>query len=224
LSARAEDRLRTASDEIAAATGARCVPIPLDVGDGPAIVAAAGRVHQELGGLDILVANAGGPPPGTFDELGEDELQRAFNLTTASAWRLTKASLPLLRAAGGGSIIYITSWSTKEVIDGLLLSNMMRASVVGLAKTLARELGPDNIRVACVAPGSFDTARAREFQGEDVSPEEVKARMRAASPLGRLGDPAELGAAVAFLASEAASYISGVTLVVDGGKVRSISA
>ena len=224
LSARDEGRLRTATEEIAAATGSTCVAVPLDVTDAAAIEAAAALVEQELGGLDILVANAGGPPAGTFAELGEDELQRAFTLTLASAWRLTKAAVPLLRTAGGGSIVYITSWSTKEIIDGLLLSNMVRPAVVGLAKTLSHELGSDNIRVNCVAPGSFDTPRARELQGEDLSAEEIQVRLTAASPLGRIGQPAELGAAVAFLASEAASYISGVTLVVDGGKLRSTSA
>jgi 3-oxoacyl-[acyl-carrier protein] reductase len=201
---------------------------PLDVSDGDAIVAVAQQIENDLGGFDILVANAGGPPPGTFDSFDDEALYNAFTLTTASAWRATKAVLPSMRARGGGAIVYITSITTKEIVDGLLLSNMMRAAVVGMMKTLARELGPDNIRVVCAAPGHHDTPRVQQLDearakttGKSV--EEIRAGMAASIPAGRLGDPLEFGNAVAFLASEAASFISGVSLTVDGGQLRSLS-
>jgi 3-oxoacyl-[acyl-carrier protein] reductase len=222
LSARGEDKLAAAAKDIGGHA------FPLDVTDGDAIAATGRAIEERLGGIDILVANAGGPPPGTFDDFDDAAMLHAFDLTAASAWRATKAVLPSMRARGGGAVVYITSFTTKEVVDGLLLSNMMRAAVVGMAKTLARELASDNIRVLCVAPGHHDTPRVRQLdearataEGKPVA--EIKARMAASIPMGRLGDPLEFGNAVAFLASEAASYISGVTLTVDGGQLRSMS-
>lgn len=228
ISARDETRLARARDEIDGLGGGRCLAAPLDVTDPEALKEQARQIEDVLGGFDILVANAGGPPPGGFDDFDDAALFDAFTLTTASAWRATKAVLPSMRARGGGAVVYITSITTKEVVDGLLLSNMMRAAVVGMAKTLARELAVDNIRVVCVAPGHHDTPRVQQLDAErakaDGTPvEEIQARMAASIPMGRLGDPLEFGNAVAFLASQAASYISGVTLTVDGGQLRSMS-
>jgi 3-oxoacyl-[acyl-carrier protein] reductase len=228
ISARDSDRLAGATTEIDQFSGGRCIGVPLDVTDGDALKAAAAMIESELGGFDILVANAGGPPSGTFDDFDDDALYDAFTLTTASAWRATKAVLESMRARGGGAIVYITSITTKEVVDRLLLSNMMRAAVVGLAKTLARELASDGIRVVCVAPGHHDTPRVQQLdaaraQAEDMPIEAIRARTAASIPAGRLGDPIEFGNAVAFLASDAASYISGVSLTVDGGQLRSMS-
>lgn len=222
VSARGADRLRSVAEEIGGSA------FPLDVSDGDALAATATRITQELGGFDILVANAGGPPPGGFDDFDDAALYDAFTLTTASAWRATKAVLPSMRERGGGAIVYITSITTKEIVDGLLLSNMMRAAVVGMCKTLARELASDGIRVVCVAPGHHDTPRVRQLdearaKAENKPLEEIQKRISASIPRGRLGDPLEFGNAVAFLASEAASFISGVSLTVDGGALRSMS-
>lgn len=222
MSSRNEEKLAAAAKEIGGS------PYPLDVMDAAAIAATARAIEDDLGGFDVLVANAGGPKPGRFDSFDDDDLYEAFTLTTASAWRTTKAVLPTMRARGGGAIVYITSITTKEVVDDLLFSNMMRAAVVGMTKTLARELAADNIRVVCAAPGHHDTPRVQQLdearaKAEGKPVEEIRARMEKAVPLGRLGDPIEFGNAVAFLASEAASFISGVTLTVDGGQLRSIS-
>lgn len=222
MSSRDETKLAAAAKEVGGS------PYPLDVMDGDAIAETAARIEADLGGFDVLVANAGGPKPGRFDTFSDADLYDAFTLTTASAWRTTKAVLPSMRARGGGAIVYITSITTKEVVDDLLFSNMMRAAVVGMTKTLARELAADNIRVVCAAPGHHDTPRVQQLdearaKAEGKPVEEIRARMEKAVPLGRLGDPIEFGNAVAFLASQAASFISGVTLTVDGGQLRSIS-
>lgn len=228
ISARDEKRLATAAAELDDLGAGRCIGVPLDVSDGDALYQRAGEIESELGGFDVLVANAGGPPPGTFDDFDDDVLYDAFTLTTASAWRATKAVLPSMRARGGGALVYITSITTKEIVDGLLLSNMMRAAVVGMVKTLARELASDGVRAVCVAPGHHDTPRVQQLDAARAKAEgtplaEIQARTAANIPSGRLGDPIEFGNAVAFLASDAASFISGVSLTVDGGQLRSMS-
>lgn len=222
MSSRDEAKLTAAAHDIGGH------PYPLDVMDADGILETARKIEADLGGFDVLVANAGGPKPGSFDGFDDDDLYEAFTLTTASAWRTTKAVLPSMRARGGGAIVYITSITTKEIVDGLLFSNMMRAAVVGMTKTLARELAPDNIRVVCAAPGHHDTPRVTQLdearaKAEGKSVDEIRARTTSAVPMGRLGDPLEFGNAVAFLASEAASFISGVSLTVDGGQLRSLS-
>jgi 3-oxoacyl-[acyl-carrier protein] reductase len=227
MSARQSDLLAKEASSLSERTGSRCVAVPLDVTDGNAIAAAAERVAAELGPVDILVANAGGPPPGEFATLGEDHLVAAYNLTTASAWRLTDAVLPAMRARGSGCMIYLTSSSTKEVVPGLLLSNMMRAAVVGLAKTVSKEAGPDGVRVLCVAPGRIETARlqsldrrAAERSGKDI--EDIRRAIQERIPLGRYGSPEEFADVVAFLASPRASYVSGISVLVDGGMLSGL--
>jgi 3-oxoacyl-[acyl-carrier protein] reductase len=222
ISSRNEQDLKAAAVEISEQTGAPCMAVPLDVTDARAIPEAAGRISEELGAIDVLVSNAGGPPPGPFEAFDDEDMFGAFTLTTASAWRLTKAVLPVMRERGSGCLIYLTSGSTKEVIEGLLLSNMMRAAVVGMAKTLSKELGPHGIRALCVAPGRIHTKRLEQLDSNKAertgrTVEDVRNEITAGIPLGRYGDPQEFGDAVAFLASERASYISGVSLVVDGG-------
>jgi 3-oxoacyl-[acyl-carrier protein] reductase len=221
ISSRNASALRQAADDISA------VALPLDVTDAAAISSTAQRVEQELGPVDILVSNAGGPPAGSFDDLDDDALQGAFELTTASAWRLAKAVVPSMKERRTGCLVFLTSASTKEVIPGLLLSNMMRAAVVGMAKTLSKELGPHGVRVLCVAPGRIETKRlvqldtgTAEKTGKSI--EEVKSESEARIPLGRYGSPSEFGDTVAFLASERASYITGVSLVVDGGMLSGV--
>ncbi|MEA2486184.1 MAG: 3-oxoacyl-[acyl-carrier protein] reductase [Actinomycetota bacterium] len=206
ISARDEGKLQRAATQIAGPDD-RCIALPLDVTDAGAITAVAAEVELQLGPIDILIANAGGPPAGTFDDFDDDALHGAFELTAASAWRLADAVIPSMKERATGVIVFITSSSTKEPIAGLLLSNMMRPAVVGMAKTLSKELGPHGIRVLCVAPGRIETPRTQALGHSGVE----------AIPLGRIGQPAEFGDVVAFLASPRASYVTGVSLLVDGG-------
>lgn len=182
---------------------------------------------ERFGGVDVLVTNAGGPPAGTFDRFDDDDWQRAFELTLMSAVRLIRRAIPEMRARGGGSIVVMTSSSIKQPIPNLLLSNVMRAGVAALAKTLADELSGDNIRVNTLVPGRIATQRIEELdranaerQGVDV--ETITRQQLANIPMGRYGDPAEFAAGAVFLASAAASYITGATLQVDGGMIRSL--
>jgi 3-oxoacyl-[acyl-carrier protein] reductase len=214
ISARDETRLREAASQIDSDGGGRCIAIPLDVTDVAAIGSAAAEVESQLGPIEILVANAGGPPSGSFDSFDDDALHRAFDLTAASAWRLVASVISPMKERGSGVILFITSSSTKEMIPGLLLSNMMRPAVVGMAKTLSKELGPHGVRVVCVAPARIETPRTRALGHGGTE----------SIPLGRLGRPQELGDVVAFLVSERASYVTGVTLLVDGGASNGLLA
>jgi 3-oxoacyl-[acyl-carrier protein] reductase len=228
ISSRDETTLKEAASEIESGDR-RCVPVPLDVTDAGAIDRAHAAVVDALGPVDVLVANAGGPPPGRFDALDDETMRGAFNLTTASAWRLAQAVLPAMKERGSGVIIFLTSTSTKEVVEGLLLSNMMRAAVVGMAKTMSKELGPLGIRVLCVAPGRISTKRLQQLDSDRASRtgetlEEVGRSWAEKIPLGRYGDPQEFGEVVAFAASDRAAYVTGTTLMVDGGLSNSTHA
>ncbi len=225
VSARREDLL----DEVVSSLGGGARAYALDLTDERAIYATAEKIETELGPIEILVANAGGPPPGTFQTTSADDLRTGVELTLGSAWHLAKVAAPQMERAGGGVIVFITSWSTKEIIEGLLLSNMLRAAVTGLAKTMSKELGPKGIRVICVAPGRIDTERIEELDALTAeragkTMEETRAASVARVPLGRYGRPEEIGDVITFLASERASYISGVTVVVDGGQLNMVGA
>jgi 3-oxoacyl-[acyl-carrier protein] reductase len=181
------------------------------------------EARAKLGGLDILVVNAGGPPPGTFESTPLESWEVAFKLTLMSAVRLVKAALPDLKKSGQGRIVFITSVSVRQPIGNLALSNSLRAGVTGMAKTLSREVAPDAITVNCLAPDTILTDRMRQLAaaaGGDVE-EELK-RRAAATPMKRLGDPAEFGAACAFLCSRQAGYITGQTIGVDGGALLGV--
>jgi 3-oxoacyl-[acyl-carrier protein] reductase len=176
------------------------------------------RTLQAFGGIDIVVWNSGGPPPGPAAELTDERLEAAFELLLLPAVRLVRLTLPHLTKSGAGRLVFITSAAVKEPTAHLALSNTIRPGVTGYAKTLARELGPAGITVNCVAPGRIDTPRMAELYGEGgPAPEEV-----AQIPLGRLGRPREFGDVVCFLASERASYVTGTTLLVDGGISRGL--
>lgn len=225
VSSRDEQVLKQTAAEIAEQTGATSIAVALDVTDRDAIDDAAGRVADELGPVDILVSNSGGPPPGPFTDIDDDTMVGAFALTTASAWRLTKAVVPAMLERGSGVLVYLTSGSTKEYTPNLLLSNMMRPAVVGMMKTISKELGPRGIRALCVAPGRIETKRLQQLdelaaQRTGKSVEEVRAGLQATIPLGRYGEPREFGDVVAFLASEKASFLNGVSVVVDGGMLN----
>jgi 3-oxoacyl-[acyl-carrier protein] reductase len=224
---RQADTLERAAAEIAGATGGRVVPIVADVARGEDVARLIATAVKELGGLDILVTNTGGPRSGPFEAIDDREWDDALASLLMSVVRLSREALSHMRARGGGRIINITSVSVKQPIEGLALSNAIRAAVTGLAKTLACELAADRILVNCVAPGYTATGRVIELAEaaaarEGATVESVQKRTEARIPLGRMGTPEEFGAAVAFLASDRASYITGVTLQVDGGFVRSL--
>ena len=189
-------------------------------GEPEAVVQAAVDV---LGGLDILVGNAGGPPPGTFQSTALDAWEKGFELTLMSAVRLVKAALPHLKRSDQGRIVFITSISVRQPIPHIVISNAMRAGVTGLAKTLARELAGDRITVNCLAPDAILTDRLKDIaRAQGVDPEEAMRRSAEAAPMKRMGEPAEFGAACAFLCSRQAGYITGQTLGIDGGSLLGV--
>ena len=185
------------------------------------------KVADQFGTIDILVTNAGGPPPGTFDTLENSAWLDAFYLTLLSVVDLCRAVIPYMKANRWGRIINVTSISVKQPVDGLLLSNSLRAGVVGLAKTLSKELGPDNILVNNVCPGFIMTGRIDELanataERTGLSREDVLRDWESTIPLGRIGNTSEFAALVAFLASERASYITGTTIPIDGGAIQGL--
>lgn len=223
ICARGEDALRATADEIVRTTGARVLPVVADVAHREEIERAIAQTVERLGALHIVVANGGGPSPGTFEELDEGDWARAIDSTLMSTVRLFRVALPHLKSAGWGRLLVITSTSAREPIAGLLLSNTLRPAIVGLCKTLAKELGKYRITVNNVGPGTFDTDRItalhqRTAKATGRAIEEVRREAEAQIPLGRVGEPEELARCIAFLCSEAASYVSGQTLLVDGGK------
>lgn len=171
-----------------------------------------------LGGLDVLVVNAGGPPPGTFRDVPLSSWDTAYQLTLMSAVRLVRAALPHLRQSDQARIVFIGSISVRQPIPTLALSNSLRGAVTGLAKTLALELAADRITVNTVAPDAILTDRIRQLAGSEDG---VKA-MAGRTPMGRLGTPEEFAAAVVFLCSRQAAYVTGQTLGVDGGSLRGV--
>jgi len=209
-------------------TGSRIFAIPVDVTKQEDLEAMVAVAAKEFGHIDILVNNAGGPPAGTFETLRDEQWQAAFEQNLLSAVRLTRLVLPFMKQREGGRIINIVSTSVKEPIDGLLLSNAIRMSVVGLAKTLSLEFAPFNITVNNVCPGRFLTDRLREgrtFQEKierGVSEAEILKGIAQDIPMGRIGKPEELATLVAFLASQQAGYITGTTIQIDGGLVRAV--
>ena len=220
--------LEKTAQEIQQATGSRVLAVPTDVTRAEDMEAIVDATVREFGRIDILVNNAGGPPAGKFDSFGDAQWQAAFELNLLSTVRLIRLVLPHMRKTGSGRIITIVSTSVKQPIDGLLLSNAIRSGVVGLAKTLSVELAPDNITVNNVCPGRILTDRLRQIYRinervqQGVSEEAVLKEMAHEIPMGRVGKPEELGAFVAFLASQQAAYITGTTTQIDGGLVRSL--
>jgi 3-oxoacyl-[acyl-carrier protein] reductase len=213
--------------ERAAATvreaGTRVVAHPCDLTNAAQISDVVARSAAELGRLDMLIVNAGGPSPGTFMSLDDDAWHAAFELTMMSAVRLVRAALPHLRDSDAASIVLVSSYSVRQAIPGLTLSNSIRAGISGLAKSLAFELAPQ-IRVNTLLPGNISTdrsielARSRATGGRSV--DDVMAETSAAIPLRRFGTPDEFARAAVFIASPAASYFTGATIPVDGGIIR----
>lgn len=176
------------------------------------------RTVAAFGGIDVVVWNSGGPPAGKAAELTDEQLEAAFELLLLPAVRLVRLALPYLERSDAGRIVAVTSLTVKEPTPHLSLSNALRPGLVGWLKTLSREVGPKGVTVNCVAPGRIDTPRMTELYGEDGPPAEELAQI----PLGRLGTPREFGDVVCFLASDRAAYVSGTTVLVDGGMSRGL--
>ncbi len=209
------------------ALGVRASGIPTDVTDADQLEALFAHVDATFGRLDVLVTNAGGPPAGGFEQLDDAAWSKGYELTLMSTVRAIRLAIPHMRAAGYGRIIVIGSSSVRRPIPGLLLSNAYRPALAGIVKSLAVDLGPEGITVNMVSPGRILTERVQEIdakraesQGIDAS--EVRRASEATIPFGRYGDPVELGAAVAFIASPGASYMTGQSLLIDGGLVPTL--
>jgi 3-oxoacyl-[acyl-carrier protein] reductase len=209
--ARRRDVLERESDRLGALAVRGDVTVP---GDLERVVE---RTIEAFGGIDAVVHNSGGPPRTSALEMDEENIEATVQLLLVSAVRLTALCLPHLERSGHGRIVTVTSSTVKEPVDNLALSNAVRPGVVGWSKTLARELGPKGITVNCIAPGRIDTDRIRE-----VYPDGPTAADLASIPLGRLGTPREIGDLVAFLCSDRGAYVSGATIAVDGGLIRSL--
>jgi 3-oxoacyl-[acyl-carrier protein] reductase len=219
-----EGRIQAAAARLRAG-GGEVIGIAADLAQADECAEMVDQAIHRLGGLDTLVNNAGGPPPGSFAETDEARWRHAFDTLLMSAVRVTRGALPALRD-GGGSVVNLTSLTAKQPIDGLLLSNAFRPAIVGMAKTLSREAAPD-VRVNNIATEHILTDRIREIatfraaQSGRGLDEELRL-WGEETPMGRFGTPQELAAAAVFLASDAASYITGVTLAVDGGLDRGL--
>lgn len=227
IGSRTETDIMEAARVLQQETGTQVLGAVMNATDVDSIVDWALATKTHFGAIDGLVVNAGGPPAGGFDNFTDDDWQAAFELTLLSSVRMIRAVLPSMRERGGGSILTVTSSSVKEPIDILLLSNVMRSGVVSLVKSLSRQLAPERIRVNNLVPGRIDTNRVRSLDQLmadrlDQTMAVQKAYQEARIPWGRYGTIAEFGRAGAFLLSEAASYITGETLIVDGGSMRTV--
>jgi 3-oxoacyl-[acyl-carrier protein] reductase len=222
INGRDEGRLKKASQKINAEIG---TPSDYCVGDAADPAQASLLINEaagKLGGIDLLITNTGGPPSGKFEEIKEDVWQRAIELAFMSHVRLIQSALPFLRESQNASVLTITSYSVKQPIPNLVLSNSIRSATVGLTKSLALELGPDGIRFNSLLPGWTKTERVLEIlefraKQNNTSIDQEMEKITSAIPLHRMAEPDEIGRAAAFILSPAASYINGVMLTVGGG-------
>lgn len=206
----------------AAATMPGCLALQADVSDADQIAAMTAEVAAKLGPVDVLVVNAGGPPPGLFADLDDDAWMAATNLTLMSAVRMTRAVLPAMREKRWGRIVVISSVGVKQPVPNLTLSNSIRMAVLGWAKTLAQQVAADNVLVNTVCPGFTRTARIAQLVGPSGpdGPSPAETAIASQIPLGRIAEAEEIAGLAVFLGSEVASYMTGTAIAVDGGAAR----
>lgn len=227
ISSRDESSIAAAASRIERETGSKVLATPVDVQSADAIQRWVAASADTFGGIDALMTNSGGPPAGLAISFDDQAWQDAANLLLFSTIRMVRAVVPIMQARSGGSILVSTSSSVKEPVPNLGLSTVLRASVSALAKTLAIELASSKIRVNQIIPGRIDTDRVRHLdqvnaKKQNVSIEEAKARAVATIPMGRYGEGPEFGRVGAFLLSDAAAYMTGATVQVDGGMIKSV--
>ena len=220
------DNLKIASDELKSMTDNEPLTGVCDLNKPEDLTKIVKLAKEEFGKIDILVNNCGGPVPGMFDDLNDDKWQHAVEQVLMSVVRLTREVLPGMKSNNWGRIINITSLSVKQPVDNPMLSNSLRSAVTAFAKTLSNEIGKDNITVNNVAPGYTLTSRLHELaeiraENRSLSKEEIFEEMASGVPMKRLADPLEVASMILYLASEQAGYITGQTISVDGGVIRS---
>lgn len=227
MCARGEAALKDAAAEVKQKTGAEVLALAADASRAPDISQVVAEANRAFGGVDILVANVGGPPPGPFEAMTDEHWKAAFEQVHLSTVRFIREVLPHMKQARWGRILAIQSSSVKQPVDGLVLSNGIRPGIAGLFKTLAGDLAPHGITVNLVLPGRIMTDRFREHQTDratrsGVTLEKQMELSSADIPMGRIGTPDEFAAMVVFLASARASYVTGTAVQVDGGLIRSV--
>ncbi len=227
LNGRNAAQLDRAVEQLQRDTSAEVAGFTADVGVPADATDLVNRVHHEFGAVDILVANAGGPAATTFRDASSEQWQAALDLNLLSTIHLCRAAIPHMRRSSWGRILCLTSIAAKQPLSGLILSSTARAAVLGFAKSLADEVAPDGVTVNVVCPGYMRTERVSDLVAERATIEDrdeaaIVKEMVGDIPMGRMGEPDELAAAFAFLASESARYITGAVLQVDGGYIRSI--
>lgn len=228
IGGRAPGSLRQAAQELGKlGSDTQLKAVPLDTARKESVQQFVDETVSAFGRLDMLVVNSGGPPPGAFADVHDEAWEEAFGQLVLGSIRLIRCALPALRASGSGSILCITSTSVRQPIDNLILSNTLRPAVAALAKSLSIELAAEDIRVNSLMPGRIETERVQSLDEANAKKRQLPAAdlrrlMENSIPLGRYGKPEEFGRLGAFLLSPAASYITGVTVAVDGGMLRSL--
>lgn len=228
ISSRNEEELKKTKDEIIQETGNEHVDYMVcDITDADAIKHLVAKAAENNGTVDILINNAGGPPAGGFDSFDDVAWQHAFELNLLSFIRAIREVLPHMRESGGGRIVNIASSSIKQTLDNLILSNTFRTGIVGLSKSLARELAEDNILINTVGPGRIATDRVAELdmihaKKQNVDVDEIVEQAAKSIPMKRYGQPEEFANMVVYLCSGANTYVTGQALIVDGGMVQAL--
>jgi 3-oxoacyl-[acyl-carrier protein] reductase len=227
ICSRDKANIDAAAEKIRAATGSEVAAFAVDLAKAEQAAGFIEDVVNRFGRLDILVTNAGGPPPGGVNELERQSIERGFHLTLLSAVTMIKAAIPHMKKNAWGRIVNITSITVKQPEVTLLTSNTMRSALVGFSKSISLELAADNILINNVAPGYTRTERLTDLAADlakrkGVPPADVFKEWESHIPMGRLGDPAEIAGVITFLVSERASYVTGTTIQVDGGFIKGI--